>query len=142
MSTSIFTPATKLIEQTFKDGWSSRTPVKYENVMFEQPLNASWVALYIRWSTGIQASIGPVGTRIARHAGVIVVQIFTPKDKGKSEMTGHCDFAAAIFRMSHKVDAVAGIEVELREPELQDAGEEKNFLHKNLLVPFQLDGNF
>lgn len=142
MSLAVFEPGRRLIEKLFSDGWAAQTPIKFENVKFHQPANAPWVALYVRWAFGEQVSVGPVGRRLERHGGAVVVQVFTPKSGGQKLMMDYCDAAASVLRMQTLIDAPTGIELELRAPDLIDAGEEKLLLHKNVSVPFRIDALF
>src|SRR5881628_1431768 len=100
MSSAIFEPVRKLLEGAFSAGWSTRTPVRYENVSFTQPANAAWVGFYVRWGEGLPASVGPSGYRMERQTGVVLIQVFTPKNSGQKASMEHCDFAGSIFRMS------------------------------------------
>lgn len=146
MSTSVFEPVRELLEQTFKNGWvtgaSERTPIKWDNAPFAQPANSAWVSFNVRWGTGQQVSIGPATRRLERHVGVIIIQVFTPKNGGTKVMDDHCDFAANLMRMQTIVDAVAGIEIEIRSPTRSFAGEEKELRQDNLSIEFQVDSFF
>lgn len=142
MSTSIFEPVRKLLEQAFKDAWGARTPVKYENIAFTQPPNAAFVAAYLRWGDGGQVSLGPAGRRMERHTGALLVQIFVPENSGRGALEGHCDFAAGALRMRTFTDSTAGVEVLLRSPSSSDAGLRDTLLQKNVSFPFQADALF
>jgi hypothetical protein len=142
MSTAVFEPTRKLLEQTFATGWGSRSPVKYENVAFAQPANAKWVGFFVRWGDGSQVSLGPSGSRMDRESGAIIIQVFTPKNSGQKASMDECDFAGSIFRMQTLTDSVAGVEVVCRVPTLSDQGEQDELLQKTVSVLFQVDALF
>jgi len=142
MSTAVFEPARVMIETIFKNGWSTRTPVKFENTNFDQPARSEWVALFIRWGASEQASIGPDGYRMERHVGVVLIQVFSPKGSGLKRHNENLDFAAALFRMQTQNDTTNGVEITFRTPERTYQGESKEMLQENLSIPFQLDSLF
>ena len=66
----------RAIENRFSANYSS-TGIKYENVPFDQPAAASWVALTLLTGEGIQASIGTVpGSRLRRFSGIIQIDVY------------------------------------------------------------------
>jgi len=140
MSAAVFEPARKLLEGYFQAAWTYPEPVRYENVPFAQPLNRAWLGFYVRWGIGQQANIGPIGRRIERHSGVVMVQVFSPVKQGQKPLMVLCDQVGAIMRMNQLRDG--DVEIELRATELHDMGEEKDLLHKNVVIPFQVDANF
>lgn len=142
MSASLFESVRLLVETQFKADWASRSPVKYGNSSFDQPRNSDWVTLSLRWGDSEQASLGPTTRRLERHAGVIVVQVFVPKNSGEKLLNEHLDFAAAIFRMQTIRDSTNGIELRLFTPRRSYAADEKELRQENLIVPFQADGLF
>jgi len=141
VSQNVFNAARVLIETRFKNGWSTRTPVKFESENFNQT-GTSWVRLSIRWGESIQAGLGSPGTRLERHVGVIVLQIFAPVSGGTKTIADHADFAAALFRMVTEIDEVNGVEVAYQTPSRAYAGEEKQMRQENLRIPFQVDALF
>lgn len=142
MSTAVFEPARVMIETIFKNGWSTRTPIKYENVFFNQPANLEWVSISIRWGESQQVSIGPTTRRVERNVGVVMLQLFSPKGDGRKRQNENIDFAAALFRLSTQYDETNGIEIEFRTPQVTYVGESKELLQDNLTIPFQLDSLF
>ena len=142
MSAAVFEPARVLIETRFNTGWSSRTPIRFGNVAFNQPANQEWVALSIRWGESGQISIGPVGTRLERHNGVVIIQMFVPKNGGEKRLSENLDAGAAIFRMSTELDSTNGIEITYQTPYRAYRAEEKELRQENLIVPFTIDSLF
>lgn len=142
MSVAVFEPIRVMVENRFKTGWSTRTPIKFPNVAFAQPPNAAWVSLSIRWGESQQASIGPVTRRLERHSGVVVVQVFVPKNSGEKALSEHLDFAASLFRMDTQLDSTNGVEITYQTPYRTYRGEEKELRQENLIVPFTVDSLF
>lgn len=86
----------RVIERRFAQEWNSATPVRFDNVPWQQPVNADWVWLTLREGDSSQASIE--SNPIIRDFGVIMLQLFTPVEVGTRRIRGRCDTAAAIFR--------------------------------------------
>lgn len=142
MSTAVFEPTRKILETAFKAAWGSTTPIRFDNVAFDQPANAPWVSFLIRFGTSDQDSIGPIGTRLERHFGAIIVQVFVPKDKGSAAVQVLSDQAGGIFRMKQLVDSVAGIEITTRTPQAGFTGIDKELYQQNVNTPMQIDSFF
>lgn len=142
MSAAVFEPVRVLVENRFKNGWSTRTAVKWPNVVFAQPANTAWVALSIRWGESNQASIGPATRRLERHQGVVVIQVFVPKNSGEKALAEHLDFAGSLFRMETELDSTNGVEISYQTPYRTYRGEEKELRQENLIVPFTVDALF
>lgn len=126
----------KIIEGQFNSGWQSSAPVKYENVEFSEPVNQPWAALFINPGEGFQASLNPNPTH--RIPGVIVVQIFTPKDKGTAQAKKLADKAAGIFRRQVFTDPTAG-KIVCKTPTLRPAGEVQGWYQLNVIIPYYRD---
>lgn len=139
MSLAIFEPARKLFESAFQAAWGNTTPIKFENVKFSQPKNAPWVGVFVRFGVSEQASIGPVGRRLERHAGAIIIQCFSPKGSGTKGLNDLCDAAAVVFRMNSLIDQVNGIQIDLQTPRVIPAGEDKELMQANVSTDFLLD---
>lgn len=142
MSTAVFEPARKLLENLFKTGWGSRTKIKWDNDAFQHSANTPFVAFSVRWGIGQQVSIGPAGRRLERHSGTIVIQVFVPKNLGGKALGEHCDFAASLMRMQTLLDQTAGVEVEIRSPQRIFVGESGEFRQENVFVEIQVDALF
>jgi len=87
----------RAIEKRFEDNYSS-TPIKYENVAFDQPDESAWVGITILSGQGEAASIGTgMGSRLERFAGIVQIDIFTVEDTGTKTARNLADVVAAIF---------------------------------------------
>jgi hypothetical protein len=96
------------IENRFKEYWTD-TPVAWENVSFDMPNNSGWTRLTVlNGSSGYRAI-----NNLKRHSGLIVVQIFVPRDTGTSTIRKYADTVTSIFdgrKFSDVVCDVASIE--------------------------------
>jgi hypothetical protein len=87
----------RAIENRFSANYSS-TGIKYENVPFDQPAAASWVALTLLTGEGIQASIGTgSGSRLRRFSGIIQIDVYTVEDGGTKTARDLADSISTIF---------------------------------------------
>lgn len=141
MSQNVYNSARVLIENRFVTGWGARTPVKFESENFNQSA-ASWVRLSIRWGESALIGLGSPGTRLERHVGVIILQIFSQLEGGAKTIADHADYASQIFRMITERDTVNGVEIEYRTPSKSFISEEKQVRQENLSIPFQVDALF
>lgn len=69
-------------------------PVEYENVAFQPPANAVWCRFSILSSERADAAIG---VAFKRNVGVVMLQIFTPKDGGTKAANEATDKLASIL---------------------------------------------
>lgn len=86
-----------------KDRWVANwthTQTAYDNVAFQDVAGTAWARLVVRDGDARQITLGKPNT-VDRHAGVVMVQIFTPLLQGADRSRWLADRAAAIFR---KVD--------------------------------------
>lgn len=74
--------ARESIYQSFVTGWGSFTPSTLENEVFNPTTGVSYVRMVVRHDDRAQETLGAVGNRKFETDGRVVVQIFTPIDKG------------------------------------------------------------
>jgi len=96
------------LENHFKEYWKD-TPIAWENIAFEKPNDSAWVRLNIlNGSSNYRAING-----LKRHLGLIVVQVFVPRNTGTSKAREYADTVSQIFdskKFSDVVCDVASIE--------------------------------
>ncbi len=117
------------------------TPTQFENVPFEvgdEP-NAnngdSWVRLVVRHGEGRQASLGSPGANKFRQGGVVMIQIFSPANKGTKTIRELGDAAVAAFR------AVALDDILFQVPSFQLLEPETPWMRALVTAPFYRDEN-
>ncbi len=93
-----------LIEDRFEATWTF-TPIAWDNVEFDSPNNDNWVRFNILNGVGDYRAIN----NLKRHTGVIVVQIFAPRNSGTSTIRQYADYAVAIFDNRSFGDVVCGV---------------------------------
>src|SRR5438067_1643878 len=89
----------RIIEFTFKTKWDALLPAisaKYQNVTFVQPTTNEWIAMSILPGSGTQITLGQ--QRVTRQLGVVMFQIFTPKNIGTRRAKQISDLIAQQFR--------------------------------------------
>jgi len=121
------------IEKLFDDQWAAHTPIHYENVRFDEPKGRSWVRLTIVNALGFPLSINSGMSE--RHNGVIVVQIFTPKDGGTAEAKALADKVSDIFRTRKLEVADSGI-IQTFVPSAMNVGTREGWYQLNVRTPF------
>lgn len=84
---------------TFLTAWGSTTPVALENQEDSPPAdNSYWVRVSVQHNDGEQAALGgEVGNQFFRRFGLIFVQVFGPKGKGKQVLNQHSYTALKVF---------------------------------------------
>lgn len=135
----MFEQITQKLETVFKAEWATAgggVKVKYANVPFKQPKGdgAEFISFTVISGEG---DLGSIGTK-KREAqfGMVVIQIFTPKNKGSKRSKQISDWAAPIFR--YQQFRHDGVEITFHQaPRLQTAGERADFFQENLIMPFK-----
>ena len=89
----IFEDQWKSIEKRMNANWSGSS-VKFDNVPFNYP-KEKYVALHVLFGDGFQASLGDVP--FFRHVGVIMLQIFVPKERGTKDVGVLADKFRQVF---------------------------------------------
>lgn len=136
---NIFEPIRKEIETRFEAAWvSPLPPVYFENTPAAQ--STEHVRLTIRFGGGEQKSMGGVGTRIERQAGVVGVQIFTIRNTGTGTPRTRADAAANIFRSLNFT--ANGLAFRFFTPTIKDMPAEKDYHSLLVVCPFEVDGMF
>ena len=86
------------IEQRFRDNWTGTdidSGVRYSNDIFDPPKATSWAAIDVRWLPTIKTSISSAIQ--VRRKGMLIIDIFSPIDKGTSAISVLGDEAITIF---------------------------------------------
>ncbi len=127
----------KTIETTLKTGVLASAeptlPIRWPNVPWKQPTAGEWIALKIVPGDGMQASLGQ--TKLSRQLGLVMVQVFTPKNSGTRRALDLADLIGSIFR--HQTKTSSDVSVIFREPQMGDVGERMDNFQTNVQIPFQ-----
>ena len=92
------------IENRFEKFWIYTT-VAWENVEFNTPNNEGWARLNILNGAGNYKGIN----NQIRHTGIIVIQIFVPRNTGTSTIRQYADYASSIFNGGKFNDVVCDV---------------------------------
>lgn len=125
------------IESRVKTNWTT-TPVKYENVPFEETTKA-YVALFILGGEGGQISLGTPAVR--RWPGGIVLQIFVPENTGTKTAKTYADTLAALFDRVQFSSGNSGT-ISCRIPSTETVGVRNGWHQINVTVPFKRDRQY
>ncbi len=134
-----FSNAVKEVENRLNVNWADTTPIKYDNVPFQEPQGVPWIAVFLLETIGDQIS-----TNKPRHRfeGEIVIQIFTPLHQGSKVALDLASQAAAIFRRAQFGTTDSGF-FTCMTPQIQPIGvEEGGWYQVNLAVPYKRDVDF
>lgn len=133
----MFEEIARIVEVKFATDYTA-TPVRFRNVPFKQPPAGEWIAPSVIPGDGVQASLGD--SKLERQLGVLMVQVFTPKNSGDRRAKALADLVAALFR--YKTIADSGVNVIFRAPAVGDVGERIDSYQVNVNVPFQAEKIF
>lgn len=130
-----FADERRAIEERLAAGFTA-IPIRYENVPFQQT-QTPYCALFIRRGEGNQIELG-AGPRLARWAGLIVVQVFVPEDTGTQVAAQHADSIAAVF---HRQDFSAGASglIRCRVARVETIGNRHGWHQVNVVTPYIRD---
>lgn len=90
-----FIALSSAIHARWQANWTY-TATAYDNRPFTDTPGASWARISVRDGDARQVTIGPA--TMDRHAGVVMIQIFTPLFRGSEQNRWLADKAAQIFR--------------------------------------------
>lgn len=121
------------IEQRLQDNWAV-TKVASPNVpLSPKPKSTeSWLRLRLFNDVATRITIGTPGTH--RVSGTLVIEIFTPENKGSRLGYTYGDTLAALFR------DVQFNGITFQEVNVQDTGESNGWNKHNLTTSFYWDG--
>lgn len=126
--------------KAFRDAWeaappSQGVPLLYEDVAGAPPTSGPWARVAFRNSTGRQHSLaGELGTRMFQHAGIVLVQIFTPTGDGRVL----ADQLAQISKNAFEGRATAS-DVRFRNTRILHVGQEGAWYQTNVLADFEYE---
>jgi hypothetical protein len=129
-----FADTRRAFEARLSANWST-TPIKYEGVPFAETASA-YIALNILDGEANQVSLGNAPRH--RHAGVCIIQIFTPEDTGTQTPRAYADTLAALFRAQQFSAGSSGL-ITCRSPSLRPLGVRGGWMTHNLVIPFHRD---
>lgn len=125
-----------VLRKRFNDGWGNTTPVAWPNVGFIPVINAPWVRFNINARTRRQIEIGN-GQKTYRTPGLVIIQVFTPKNDGDAEAIDLGDQVAAILHNS------TGDSVRCKASTVKIIGEgDDDWYQVNVSTPFVYDEIF
>ncbi len=138
MNPKVFSKSRQILESTFATAWANTTPVAYDNAPFKQPADGRFVRVTMVRGDSEQLNLGSV--KGERQHGVMMIQIFAPKNTGTATAEDLADQAAEIFRMKQFMQDP--VTVNCRNPKQNQVGSRADFYQLNLVVPFEADGFF
>jgi len=116
------------IEGRLSANWATTT-IAYDNVDFDPPDNAAWIRLNIlNGDSGYRALEGK-----KRHAGVIILQLFAPKNQGSNTLRGYADTLAGVFEDTSFNDVVC------RNASITNVGFNQEWYQLNVSIPYWRD---
>lgn len=138
------------LEQTFKNGWGTRTRIEWDNVhsITKKELPSSNSVLkeesFVRFTLlfGDSEPLGYGATKnMERHVGVITLSVFVAESLGSRIAREHIDVAAPLFRLKHLTTSDS-IVVRCQTSRIVPVGvtdRQKGWWQENMEVPFTYD---
>ena len=126
------------IESRFATNYTS-TPIHFwsANVPFKPTPGQSYVAISISYGDGRQITLGEI-PQVHRYTGIIIVQIFTPEDKGAKASDDIADLVDPIFRRAQFSFGVSGV-ITCRTPVKEVVGVKDGWYQVNMKCLFKRD---
>lgn len=113
------------IEGRLDTNWST-TPIAFQNVDFDPPDNSEWVRLSILNGETVYNTLGGG----LEHLGVIMMQIFSPKNIGTATVRGYADTLAGIFENAEFNDVIC------RAASIDNIGVVNDWYQVNVNIPY------
>ena len=128
----------------FLAGWDEgANPIAWPGREFTPPATGNWARLVIRHADAFQMELG--GNRNQyRHVGVVIVQVFTPLNKGDGTALTLAEVAAQVFRDTRRVAAGTDADIVFGTPLVENIGpdEKDAYYQVNVSIPFNRDAVF
>lgn len=138
----MFALTSKICETRLKTGWTasaaSAVSIRWPNVPWKQPTSGEWISFHLLPGDGEQASLG--SSKLERQFGLVMVQIFTPKNKGTRRALDLADIVGGIFRYRTETDS--GVNVIFRAPQMADVAERADQYQTNVKMEYQAEKVF
>lgn len=138
----MFAVTSKICETRLKTGWTasaaSAVTIRWPNVPWRQPDTGEWISFKVIPGDGEQASLG--SGKLERQFGLVVVQVFTPKNKGTRRALVLADIIGDIFR--YRTESDSDVKVIFRAPQMADVGERADQYQTNVKVEYQAEKIF
>ena len=145
-------PTTTAAYATLRGRWRTqmeeggpKIPTQYDNIPFgddfdgtatpkQQPDDAEWAQLTLLRGTRAQITAGAIGTRTYREEGLLVAQLFAPKDKGTKNLE---DVEDTIIRTAFVPQVLSSVRIGT--PESTLVGEQGGLWQLNVSIPYEFD---
>ena len=141
MSVSTVTQARDEMLAKFLVAWKASStscdlPVIYGDVVEGVPASGAWARIVVRHNTGGAATIGgETGNRRFRHAGIVMVQIFTEHADGQVLS----DLLAEIANDAFEGEVTSPGRVIFRNVRINEVGLDGQWFQVNVLAEFEYD---
>lgn len=81
----------ELLEVAFINGWAATTPIKFDNVKFDDSLPDAFVSVMMIPYTSGNVCIGSAITRRVRHIGVLAIKVYIKQHIGTGQIYEYSD---------------------------------------------------
>jgi len=87
----------ELLEVAFINGWGATTPIKFDNVVFDDDSSDAFVSVMMIPYTTTNVCVGSAVTKRLRHVGVLAIKIYVKQKTGTGVAYEHADSVRAIM---------------------------------------------
>ena len=81
----------EILEVAFINGWGATTPIKFDNVVFDDSLPDAFVSVKMINYVTDNVCIGSALTKRIRHTGVLAIKIYVKQDIGTGQIYEYAD---------------------------------------------------
>jgi hypothetical protein len=120
----------QLIEVDLSTNFTSY-PIKYENVPFDPPTNASWIACHIKRNILPTPELDSSGEVM----GILIIQVFTPLNSGLATSNTIVDTLAGLYSNEKRI-----ANLWFQDAAITDIGKSDIWYQVNISVPFNYIG--
>lgn len=96
-----------------------------------------WATMSFRITESNQVQVGSLGANTHRHIGLVIMQVFTPVDKGDSDTWSIAKFIADKFRSA--IVTGTGGSVRFSTPTFRVVGRSDSWWQINVICPYHFD---
>ena len=132
------------LELRLKNGWGTTTPIKWQNVRFDAPVDKNsnplpYIAFILRSGVGEDITLGS-DNPWQRWTGIVVIQIFTLENTGMKLATQYAETIKNIYlTQPRQISYLSSGIIRLFAPYATEVGNVSGYYQTNVTIPFKRD---
>lgn len=134
-----FASTALVLRERFETFWTY-SGIAWQNVSLDevqkqaQENDTGWVRFNVLFGQQIAVGLGGDGSTLYRGAGVVMIELYTPRGTSQELSEQWADLASGIYRGKELAP-----EITCRAPTVTTVGDEQDWYHVNVSIDFEFD---